>query len=299
MKNSRSPLPPLDAWVYTAGILAVCCMLAVPRLDPGEVEFDSPFADYNRPRIAALAGGDASAHVVILGNSQLKYAMDDGRLPLAAASGTSGDAAEVLRIVGNNAQIRDFSGLFPEILEAQPDLLLIQAPLLLKQRSNSFLLRGLQAYARWRLFSPDAPFNPYDIDQDALQFDVPCSNDFSTGPLNLRKSRLEDGTAFSQHHDNAHAGLDFIRQAADAGIPVVLFSLPYHPTLQAEFTKSGFDELLAEFSHRADVETWSPPAADPLGADAFCDFVHVNDSGRAETSAWLRGRIAAHLGRSG
>ena len=296
MKDSRSPLPPLDAWVYTAGILAVCCMLAVPRLDPGEVEFDSPFADYNRPRVAALRDSEAAARVVMLGNSQLKYAVDDGRLAFTA---DAGGEAEVLRIVGNNAQIRDFGALLPEILDAKPDLLLIQAPLMLKQRSGSMLLRGLQAYARWRLFSPDAPFDPYDIDQQALQFDLPCSNDFSLGPLNLRKSRLEEGSAYSHDSDNALAGLIFVREAADAGIPVVLFSLPYHPTLAAEFDQSDYDELLAEYAQRAEVDTWMPAAATALDAEAFCDFVHVNERGRAETSAWLRGRIANYLNGSG
>jgi hypothetical protein len=293
--DKRATPPPLDAWVYAGAILAAVILALLPISATDEVRKPNSFVEYNSARIAEAADSRRGGFVILLGNSKLKYATDIDKIREHYSIENPGKPPSLVRIVYNDAVFADLGDIPETVLGANPDLIIVQADLVLNDRSIGQVLRLLQAYARWRLFPSDGKIILTDINNAALQYETPCRNDFNIERLEKFLLRIANpDTSGSIEHENARAALAFMNRARERNIPVAILPLINHPRAMAEIGNER-DLLLERAITDVDVALWQTPMSVGIGSDDFCDFVHLNDAGRTKLSIWLARMIAATL----
>jgi hypothetical protein len=243
------------------------------------------FTNYNIARLRQSLGENPDKLIVMLGDSKLKYATEAGLL-------NTPDGWAVIRVVQNRGVFNDFEGLDAEVLAARPDLILIQDSLLYYDRLKVMDFRLTQELVLWQLIAPDSEFNPFRTNQKELQEDIPCSRDFSMEALDRRMRRIDEGSRFGVDHRNSRAAREFIIEATALGIKVAILSLPVHPRLDAELSTADREGMTGQIAGELDAPVWSVPGSLKIGAEDYCDFVHLNNAGRDKLSAWLNTRIA-------
>ena len=290
-ETRKAPLP-LTAWLYTGFAVLAIVLLGLPAVDAGRMPDSDAFSTYNAARLQAVVDEDPSRLVVMLGDSKLKYATDTRRL-------AADDATTLLRIVQNRAAFSDFAKLADAILDADPDLLVVQDSLMTHDRHKLMDFRLMQEVVLWRLLAPESAFNPHKVDHAALQSDVPCYRDFAVESLARRVARLEDGSRYGLDNDEARAALDFVRRARERGIPVAILTLPNHPRLEVEMPSADREAELRALAAAEALPVWQVPASLSIREDNYCDFVHLDPDGRQKLSAWLSGQIGGVLQTGG
>lgn len=285
---------PLVSWVWALAVVATL-LSRPPEILGIEVPHSEAFQDFNGPRLDAFgsgtptqsASGPEPLRVVALGNSRLKHAtFDDHRFgDFAAALGE--ERIAYLRIVNNWAVFKDFELLSERILSLEPDVVVLQLELLGLERGALGRARLTREYIIWRL-AGFGPWNPRNVDQDELQFHKPCTNIQTEDALSRRLDRtyewLHDDTAA----ESARLAREFIAKASSLGIGVILLGIPM--TERMEQKRPSNPQNLLEIARELEAETKGViylNYPEVLPDDRYCDFVHMNKSGREEFSAWL------------
>lgn len=287
--------PPLSVWIVTvvvaAAILLILCNLhRVAWLSPpGE-----SVHDFNLQRLQALPPG--SLHVVALGSSKTVYAIDFDQA-FAARLASPGRAVVFNRVTALNPQPLDFQPVLAAIARHPPDVLLVEAELLVLDRRINAPAAALD-HARenlllaWsRLAGTHAD---YALNNNRGLEDWPLASSCrqSKSPSVLR---LYADSA--THWRTTTAGerapyLAYLRRMQAAGTRVVLLGVPRSPEAAA-VVPSGIKRQAMQLRDQLVKEdgflTWSPPAMDET---RYCDQMHVNRSGRAFYSAWLARQLA-------
>ncbi|MEE9140901.1 MAG: hypothetical protein V3U18_09035, partial [Alphaproteobacteria bacterium] len=257
------------------------------------------FYEFNMARIDQFAEASTGRpadglSVVMLGNSRLKYATLSEAEMVALAESRGLGEMRFLEFVNNWAIFEDFEGLAAPLLEAEPDLIVFQLELLVKERADFSRLLLLREYVLWQLLGI-GPWNPGNIDQRALQFDRPCANDHSQDAIATRLERTERWLSYDALGRSARLARDFIATATVRGIPVVLLSIPKtqkaeeFPILATSTLWRMLDHEVERLESNDKVSHWRYTAAIPDGE--FCDVVHMNESARRNFSAWLVSRL--------
>lgn len=299
--HQRHAAPPL-AWLWAIAIFLVTLAFYVIWLDRMEFPKSIAFRDYNLARIAsfdaAFPKGEAF-RVVTIGNSRLKFGIldDDEMTELARKMGTG--RFGVLRLVNNWAVFEDFELLTDQLLAIRPDVIVLQLDLLGTERAESNTASLKREYLIWQLFGY-GPWHPYFESPDAMQYDKPCAGVDPETHVKTRIPRTRRFLTIDVPGASGRLAQAFIREAARAGIPVTVMTIPStaimeraHPSDQRPFL-----EALAEARKAGgDIPLLRYP--DPIPDHGFCDAVHMNEAGRTAFSRWFISKLTSRFRNGG
>ncbi len=229
---------------------------------------------------------------MLLGDSRLKYAtLQDEELGRLAEKRTADNV--FLRIVYNQAQFSDFAPFLDTILDIAPDLVLLQEPLLSRQRDEDVDLRVLQKLIIWAIVDGKSVWNPHGIDQEVLQFSTPCHGTrlwqvgykLSAAQFDALVSEVRDRGTPDVDGPNAAAVRAFVNAARESGTEVAVLRLP----ATADFfriVKTAFPDRASTMAAADTVAaSWKYPGE--FSSNDYCDLMHLNADARAKLSRWL------------
>ncbi len=300
MTGSLANKPPLAVWI-AATLFAVVLLLALGNLHrtawlAGSVDKSVSF---NLQRLQAIPPG--ALHVVALGSSKTMYAVDFDAA-FASRLGVPGRRVVFHRVTANDPAVGYLYPALAAIARRPPDVLLVEAELLLFDRSEHAPIAGLLRHARLnlimlRMHLAIAPAHG-EMDDNRGQEEWPPE-------ASCRHRKNPDAlAAYAQYaarwreitDDERATDLAYLRRMQAAGTRVVLLTLPRSPSGDSVVPASLKREtaLLRERLIKQDgFLEWEPGAMDE---SLYCDQVHANHRGRAFYSAWLAKQLAALLG---
>jgi hypothetical protein len=260
------------------------------------VQRESEFTRFNRARIEAFsrnAGGPEVQRVLLLGSSALKYATREEAELGDRLERATGTPVAALRITSNWGTFYDFEPLAADMLEARPDVVVLETEFLAADRPR--LRRFLIWLRHWRsLLGLEVEADMPDVTEAEVQFTYPCwRRKASRGPAMLLQERARWVEVRPDGPGPDHAR-DFMKALLDEGIRVALVTVPRRPDFDAnaratqEAAKRG-PEWRA-LAHRVTV---LEPG--PLPAGLYCDLIHLTPAGRARYSDWLEAELARLL----
>jgi|GEM_PF-5617163 len=291
---------PMSVWL----VAALWGLVFVGSFDLLAKQFPLPrtqaFENHNRQRIERfsriVAENPKSQRIVLLGNSMSKYATNVNETKMTF------DAVEdmnVLRIVNNWANFSDFMPMTQEVLELQPNLILMQADLLGRKRVLQRMSAPacLQSYVGWKI-AGRGDWNPLKIDQIDLQTDQVDFDDQSDSRFARREKSVCEWQTIDLKGRNAKLAKTFVEEALGRGIPVVILIPPVTERADTLQQKSigALSPMLTELE-RAGATILNYPGG-ILPDDHFSDFVHMNEVGRDHYMPWLVGQLRRILSAS-
>lgn len=253
----------------------------------------------------ATRSGEGEMTAVLLGNSRLRSAVSFGLDPSSPVLLPDGRTLRAVRYAQDVAVFGSYEKLWPAILAARPDYIIVQdslltADLLVKPFSLTGFSNIIYGGVETALSGKSA----------VAQWDEARRNivDFCIRPEDYNAAAMQDRLIFAAHRDRHALGevdgqtgraRTAIEQALDAGIRVAVLRLPANGAMAAKFGVPldkidfyglGFsparEQLLPDDAGR--VLWLDYPAPGPA---SFCDFVHFNAEGRADFTRWLLSRF--------
>jgi hypothetical protein len=280
----------LVPWLFAAlfSVVGFFLILALLGDEDGGPLKDRRMA-YDLELIEAFRRSEAPYKVAILGNSRLRYATFDER-ELAAVVARQGLEVAFVRLFKNNAVFRDFDYALQPLLDAGPDIVVVQAPLLVQEPGDAKY--GLiPQYIRWRLVGGTID----GVDPHEVQHALICHQDVSARIHTEYTERIKRRRSYDAAGENARAADAFIARARERSIPVVVVTTPVTARLAAYLAARGSDEVIREVALPRADEAWL--FEEVLPDSAFCDPMHLDLAGRRLYSEWLLGRLALWRGR--
>ena len=287
--RKTEPIKPFSIWVITAlyGFVFVSVFDSVAT--SVELPALEAFWAFNQTRIdryaALVAEHPDDRRLVILGNSTVRYGTD---IDHESMTFPGVDGIRVLRIVNNRANFSDFEPFVEEILRLQPDVILLQADLLGRQRVLEQLSKPalLQNYLKWQV-TGQGPWNPAKVDQMELQIDQVDYRDQSEARFERRLRSLNEWQTINLNGQDSQLACDFIERSVGRGIPVVLHYIPVtnRATPLQQRMMSQLTPIVERLANKPGVSLLEYP--DDLPSDHFGDFVHMNQQGREVYMSWL------------
>lgn len=287
-------VPPLRVWL-TVGVLTVI-MALVPYPSYRKWVNDTSFTSDNVKRIEKFSAGPAgSKRVIMIGSSVLHSATfyDDKMNAFAATNGCEGML--FLRISQKGLAFRHAASVLEPAIDSKPDLLLIQADILLTDTG-------------------DTPYGIYL--SDALRSSL---NNVMSRKRKRTKNLLENNEqpidaeqyeeAFRRYTKILQRRLaarrperliteSILLRAKQTGVRVIILEMP-RPEKTSDLIKSiGDRDYKDEWTWLKGLSLASHlcyPAQ--LGLDQFRDFAHLSEKGRSKFSLWLVRSIRDELER--
>lgn len=243
----------------------------------------------------------ADLGVILLGNSRLRYGNTFGFDPDKRVDLPDGRKMAALKFTLNAAEFKNYETYADAVLMAKPDYIVLQDMLLTNMRPPArtfFAHYSNMVYQAWlyrfRDLTPEQVWenNRYDIKMS-------CYNRYTISMMNRRIA----GTASRDRHnldpaENGNIDLvrNFVRKAIAQGIGVIVLHMPSNTDVLDEFgvpyyhiDSYGLDhrpapaEMLPDLHDRV---TWlSYPAPDDR--QSYCDFLHLNETGRQDFDHWF------------
>lgn len=241
--------------------------------------------EYDLAVLQKLRESPAAVKVVLMGNSMLRYAtLPDARLGELAAN--RGLNAAFARLLSNNALFNQFDYAFDELLDLRPDLIVVQAPVLIQEPANSTeRLEFFRQYIRWRLIGGTLQGE----DPHEVQHELVCHRDVSSQMHHRYRDRIEQRRKYAADGTNARAAAAFIERAGAVGIPVIAVTVPATERLTAYFESNGDAGMIRAHALPRAADSWIFVGA--VSDDLFCDPMHLAPEGRRMYSAWLLDRL--------
>ena len=287
----------MESWFWAIVFVSSFIVAAFPKLNSVVTPADE-FVVFNIAWLEQFAKHPARYKVILLGDSRLKYAIlpDEGLANLSAQS--KADIA-FLRIVQNQAQFSDFEPFLDDMLRTQPDLVVLQGPLLFRHRDDDLDLRSLQKLMAWALGDGDGTFNPAGVDQRELQFGTPLCGigvrpiaaEMSNQRFDALVREVKDRGTPDTDGPNAAAARAFIASAEKQDTNVVILNLPATPSYFRIFAEAFPDYAAAPIERRA--ATWEYPDQFPM--HDYCDLMHLDADARATFSEWFASQAVREL----
>ncbi len=272
----------LEPWLFAllwtgVGFFALFLMLATMGSEP----LQDKRKEHDLALLEAFQQKDAATKVVIIGNSKLRYAtLPEAELEAAAAR--AGLDAAFVRLLSNNAVFSHFDYALEPLLEQQPDIIVIQAPLLLQEPAADLSrFQFFQQYVRWRLIGGTIE----GVDPHQIQHDLVCNPNVSDQMHADYRDRIERQRNYEASGENGAAAVEFIRRARERGIHVVAVTAPVTSRLQVYLEAVGDVAMLREQALPRAPDNWH--YQDTVADDQFCDPMHLAPAGRAAYTAWL------------
>jgi len=309
---------PLWVWIAAAMLFAGVVLFAHQLPDPSRAE---ALAYFNVKRVERFAGqqGGHPLRVVVLGISHAQCALFFDE-EMEAFSRTNGfGEIQFLRFAKLDGAIADFVPVLGPISEARPDIVLIEANLLLFDfrggmddmpqrfrflRSEELRDRGddrnkLRNYFLGMLGIQQRPrqaAGPNDAASDRKaylnirhrQSELDFSRYRDAGADRLRVRSFGAPTAF----------IDFFESMKRTGVPVVMLDVPRSAkanAIRSDDINAAAQRLIRQYQDACGLRYLAYPG--PLGTEYFKDFVHMNEQGRERYSRWFLSELPRVLER--
>ncbi len=283
-------------------------MILFLMLDAAVSGFASDYAvNLNRGIIERFeeAQQEADVSVVMLGNSRMRYASTFGFDPEDIVDMPDGRKMAVLKFASNAAEFKIYSGVTDMILAAKPDYVVVMDMLLTNMRppeQSIFLRYSKMVYEAWleKLKGWD-PKEEWTNDRHELE--LSCYDSYD---LRLVNRRIESTAVRDRHsldpeiNSNREIARDFIAKANNYGIKVIIIHLPSNRDVLDEYGVPYYYIDSYGLDHAPDKEELLPALYDQVtwlsypeseGRSAYCDFLHLNPTGREAFSQWFLEQI--------
>ena len=301
--------PPLGLWGATA--IATLIVLISTYVHSG----GDPNRLFNVQRLEGFKAATvrSAPKIVAIGTSLTWSGLfkDKDMENLAARRGIR---LSFLRFTYNGGQPEDFTALFPMIIDAHPDLVVIEANLFglnlhgqsrftetlnrhrtalcyLVKRSVLQIPFAEKMLGSWTAIKSDRKFedihgNIEDIDLVPGLFE----------PKTIDAYRREAADFQVREFMGCRRFADLFSEAAAAGIGIVFLDIPRAAPAQAVLSdefKSRYNALMARYEHTEGMAYWRFPSR--LPDRDYYDFAHLNAEGRAAYSQWFVSQIPSML----
>jgi len=295
----RERVPPMS-WFYATIFVLWAIIFLVHRLNITRSPTSTAFQQFNLARIAEFSELPSEYKVVILGNSRLKYATEL-ESTLAAMSKELAVNVAYLKIIQEEAQFSDFEPFLESILELEPNLILLQAPLFVMDRVGYLNWRYLQKYLVAAVRGNSDLWNSTGNDQHSLQFDLPCAKSrlgmtteqLAAALLGERVRRTSLRANYDLNGINAQTIRSFAARASTVGSRIITLGIPKSAVL-SDALQDFYGERLIVDQVLADREmTWT--FEESISDDEYCDLIHMDSAARLRYSSWLIKRVAERL----
>ena len=293
--------PPLSVWI-AAMLVAVALLLMLGNIDRMSWLSESVgrTTRFNLQRLQAVPPG--VLHVVALGTSKTMYAMDFDDA-FAARIALPGRRVVFHRLTASSPEFNDMQPALEALVRHPPDVLLVEAELLLIDRNDRATVVGLLNRARQNLLMMRAQlpgeFINRGVNNNHGREDWPLDARCLSGKTQEAMRAYADYAARWQlaSDDERTAYLVYLRRIQATGTRVVLLRLPRSPSGE-KVAPAGLMQQSAQLRARLLKEEgftgWEP---DVMAESLYCDQIHVNRRGRDYYSAWLAKQLLALLGQ--
>lgn len=240
--------------------------------------------------------------VVLIGNSRLRYAWRLGDTPDNPLTLPDGRTMRSVKISQDNGIFMQFVPLESALLEAAPDILVIQRALFYRQPDNPGRLSKIRKLPYIMAFKSAMWGDTGDKEWEHQQYDRVCAENYSRRGFETRIRRHFLSGPPEDGGEPARKTRAFIQNMLDAGIRVVILRIP--PNISAA-EKLGVNPIKLENIHMDEIpprDALVPTAmADQLEWIAFeergdirdfCDTVHMRKDTSAEFATWFKDEIA-------
>lgn len=269
-------------WLIALAIAVPLGVLAVRYVRNLDVPPSQAFYEFNAPRVDEFAArvDDGAYGVVLFGDSRLRNGLplqdDLGEL----LSDASGQDVAVLRIVNDWAIYDDFEPFVPAIVQAEPDLVIVQEELRERHRGLDASELLQREYLWWKLFGSGA-WSPGDRSQTYLQRSADCAADEG---VEERRVRIGRWVSFDADGSAPAKVAAFAAQATAQDIEVRYLTIPV--TTAAAAGLPGVEKTEGQASLGPDIT---------IDDTHFCDVVHMGPSGRDIYTDWFVDTLADDL----
>jgi len=286
----RGRFAPLLPWLLVAVWLALGYGALRLAWLTGHGPTHEAIVAYGERRIAALAADPEALQVVMLGSSILKHATRNEPEFDAALTAAAGRRAHSLRLVDDLATYAEFAPLAPALLAARPELLVLQAELLVQDLTWDQWQKQLRSFGRSRILEPGL-WHPWGGTPERLQAEVPCGDRPADRDAARRRDLIGVHLRIAPEAPGPRAARTLVAQAQAAGIQVVVVDFPRSAAYRALVPRAPALDAARDAAVAAGAVALSFDGVVP--DEQFCDAVHVDGRGRAVLSAWLAQRLAA------
>jgi hypothetical protein len=286
--NGPNKPAPIYVWGLTLAIL--CIVSAVTLYLYANAK---PFTEFNKERLNTYKNTKGKK-IIGLGSSLLHNATFFDRFMSDFGDKKGYDSIRFLRIIRYGGTIEDFIPLLNSILDASPEIVVIESNMLL-------LLGGGRR-------EPDLWNDTKHFLKFLLQHPMRI-NDFQRGgrgnlelnmKLQAKNSRLDSialakrvkrmKTYYVRNSGFPSEVDEFLIKSKKRKIRVVIVDVPAYSKVEEmiegwPFIKQKMADLLTEVQQKYGVEYLKFP--DPLGLEYYADFAHFNQAGRERYSLWL------------
>lgn len=231
--------------------------------------------------------------VVILGTSLTKnatYPENGGDFSLPG--GFANTEIDVLNIHHPGAQLAQFTALTPRILEAQPDVLIVHSdlfdklPLINKTRHQRLRVTVKRWFRRvlWFVHARKRP--------DPARAEWRNQSRRNCREKNIRDLSIRAEGRYVKKPVLSRSFIELVAQANQRGIRIVVLHMSRHSVFRQYYIDSlrqwqaSLQSALLPFKN---IQRWNSP--EDFAQEDYCDFAHLNDSGREKFTAWLVPRI--------
>ena len=300
MSEAFGRKPPPMVWI-AAAVLAVATVLALAFLDRTPLLLNSPYriARLNLQRLDAAPAG--ALRVVAVGSSKTLHAIEYDDV-FAARLGRPQRRVDFVRIAVDSPAFEDLQPALAALVRHPPDVLLVEAEMLLVDRERPWSPAYIRATARHHLLLLLAR-----LGVGTFSHELRGNHGEDADTSGLACQRNDDPKLLSDYAAQAmlwrtsstnalDAWLGYLRRLHAAGTQVILLDVPRAPASEAAIPaamRERIESLRTQIAQREGFAFWQPGAMD---AGMFCDLVHSNTNGRAFFSDWLGHRLNALLG---
>ncbi|MEI6972198.1 MAG: hypothetical protein WCL44_11875 [bacterium] len=279
-----SHAPPIGVWIAVGFLTLAVVLLPYPSYLASSR--DSTFAAENIRRIREFAAGRPGAHsVIMIGSSALHSGTfyDNKMDAFAASNGCPG--VRFLRISQRGTGFRQTESVLTPALLAKPDLIVIQADVLLTDSTPTpypvYLSDTLRSALSMTL-GHKRPHRPNLLDDLDLEIE-PEQHDAAFG--RYAKALRERLTSPGPGRDKVAS---FLLRARRAGVRVAIVEMPRPEKVGSLIASIGDATYKAEQAWLTGSDLASHMnCPDQFQLDQFRDFIHLNNEGRARFAAWL------------
>lgn len=247
---------------------------------------EEPFTNNSVRRLESFSGrdkGKENMRVIAIGSSIMKRAvMFDWKMEdFSGRNGLGG--LQFLRLTRPNCQTADILPFFGKILDARPDVILIESDSVFYQRREDDFFKEYPDFLRDMILKslkarkPVIPKKGYALD---IESDL---------PIKYTDDMLKAALFFIRNRSLMDFGEiePFFKEAAARGVRVVLVDIPRAPEFErlAAIDRAETAGLLEKLSQGYGVRLIGFPVK--LGAEYYWDQTHLKEEGRLKFSLWL------------
>ena len=292
------PVPSLRIWIYSSTI--VCIIFAALYLVATDPVLH--VLNYKRLTDATIKETDSigkKRHIVSIGSSIKRHAIyyDDEMNSFARQNGF--DNFSFIRFVLGGAHLSQFYPLFDHIIAANPDIVLFQSSLIAYKKKfdkkhhdqiHSYRYFFKQ-YFRYSISFGTSfkKFRHNRQQQEPLSLrSIKKRQARRQTPSNLKRIIKERAKWSLSRIDEIPDKLDqFLKQATDAGIKVIILNLPRPEKIKAILpgTEEEYKRLMKGYENNYQIHCLDYPYQ--LGLESFLDYNHMTPASRKIYSSWL------------